>query len=315
MKIDRSENLIRRYLLGQLPEAEQTALEETLLLDRGKFDQVWAVENAMVDSYVRGKMSRADRERFEGHYLASSLHRERVAIAELFLKDTDETIDETVEVRERELAIPWLRSFLPRWAQPSLGAALVMAIFLTLGAVWLFIERTRLTEQVAKVQNDAQTERASLKRREEELALRKQELEKEIADERRRSGQLKTELEQLRRARQSILPAFLSFLLTPAPMRDKNGPPPPTIPFVKSGMRLLMELAGSDYSGYQIRLQTVEGREILNKTATRLGKDWAFATITLPAGTLAKGDYILVLSGRTARGEQEEIDQYFFRVQ
>ena len=48
---------------------------------------------------------------------------------------------------------------------------------------------------------------------------------------------------------------------------------------------------------------------------TRIGKDRAFATITLPAGTLAKGDYILVLSGRNARGEQEEIDQYFFRVQ
>jgi hypothetical protein len=156
-----------------------------------------------------------------------------------------------------------------------------------------------------------------LKRREEELALRKRELEKEIADERQRSVQLKTELEQLRRERQSTQSAFLSFLLTPAPTRDKNGPPPATIPLVKSGTRLLMELDGSDYSGYQIRLQTVDGREILNKSAnkTRLGKDRAFATITLPAGTLTKGDYILVLLGRTARGEQEEIDQYFFRVQ
>jgi hypothetical protein len=85
MKIDQSENLIRRYLVGELAEGDQAALEQELLIDRGKFDQVCAVENELVDSYVRGEMSPADRERFEGHYLASPLHRERVAIAESFL--------------------------------------------------------------------------------------------------------------------------------------------------------------------------------------------------------------------------------------
>ena len=82
--IDQSENLIRRYLLGELAEADQAALERELLIDRGKFDQVWGVENELVDSYVRGEMSRADRERFEVHYLVSPLHRERVVIAESF---------------------------------------------------------------------------------------------------------------------------------------------------------------------------------------------------------------------------------------
>src|SRR5262245_6889465 len=107
MKIDQSENSIQRYLLGELTEADQTALEQELLIDRGKFDQAWAVENELVDSYVRGEMSRAYRERFEGHYLASPLHRERVAIAESFLTDIDQAPGETVEVREKEPVVPW----------------------------------------------------------------------------------------------------------------------------------------------------------------------------------------------------------------
>ena len=90
MTTDHQEKLIRRYLLGELPEAEQTAFERELLADREKFDQVWATESRLVDSYVRGEVSRSDRERFEGRYLASPLHRERVAIAELFLQDLDE---------------------------------------------------------------------------------------------------------------------------------------------------------------------------------------------------------------------------------
>jgi hypothetical protein len=92
MKIDQSENLIQRYLLGELTEADQATLEQELLIDRGKFDRVWAVENDLIDSYVRGEMSRADCERFEGHYLASPLHLERVAIAESFLAGIDQAV-------------------------------------------------------------------------------------------------------------------------------------------------------------------------------------------------------------------------------
>jgi hypothetical protein len=89
MKIDQSENLIRRYLLSELAEADQTALEQELLSDRGKFDQVWAVENELIDNYVRGEMSGPDRERFELHYLVSPLHCERVVIVWSFLADID----------------------------------------------------------------------------------------------------------------------------------------------------------------------------------------------------------------------------------
>ena len=111
MKIDQRVNLIRRYLLGELAETDQAALEQELLLDRGKFDRVWAVENELVDSYVRGEMSRADRERFEGHYLASPLHRGRVAIAESFLTNIDQAVGETVEARAEEPAVPWRAGF------------------------------------------------------------------------------------------------------------------------------------------------------------------------------------------------------------
>ncbi|MCI0390104.1 MAG: hypothetical protein MOB07_15240 [Acidobacteria bacterium] len=140
---------------------------------------------------------------------------------------------------------------------------------------------------------------------------------KEIASERQHSEQLEGELEQLRRRQQSTAPAFLSFLLTPGSMRGPNAPPPPMIPLGVGKARLLIKLEGSDHTSYQIRLQTVEGREILRSQSGRvgLGKDQTFAELTIPAGKLAKGDYILILSGRTTRGDMEEVDQYFFRVQ
>src|SRR2546428_7161564 len=316
MKIDQSENLIRRYLLGELAEADQTAFERELLIDRGKFDQVWAVENELVDSYARGEMSRADRKRFEGHYLASPLHRERVAIAESLLTNIDQAAGETAEVSEKEPIIPWRRGFSLRSPRPIFGVILVMALLLTFGMVRSYIEGVRLTGQIANVQKEAQTERGTLKQREQELASRNQEFEKEIADVSRRNEQLKTELEQLRRRRQATLPAVLSFLLTPAPVRCETTQPQSMIPLLTGKARLLMELDDNDYANYQAVLQTVEGREILRRRTgkVRLRKDRAFATLPVKAGELNLGDYILILFGQTSDGKSEEIDRYFFRV-
>jgi hypothetical protein len=316
MKIDQSENLIRRYLLGELAEADQAALEQELLIDRGKFDQVWAIENELVDSYVRGEMSRADRERFECHYLASPLHRERAAIAESFLTDIDQAVGGAVEVREKELAVPWRRRFPLRSPRPRFGVVLAMALLLIFSLVWSCIERLRLTGQIANIQKDAQSERAFLKQRERELASRNQEFEKEIADVNQRNERLKAELEQLRRRRQAASLTVLSFLLAPAPVRGENAPPQSTIPLLTRKAHLLMELGDNDYANYQVILQTVEGQEILRSRTgkVRFGKDRVFAALPVEAEELAKGDYILILFGQTSDGKTEEIDRYFFRV-
>jgi len=315
MKIAQSENMIRRYLLGELAEADQAALEQELLIDRGKFEQVWAAENELVDSYVRGEMSRADRKRFESHYLASPLHRERVAIAESFLTDIDQSVGKTVEVREKESVVPWRRRFPLGSPRLVFRAALVMGLLLTFSLVWSYIDRAKLTGQIASVQKEAEAERAFLKQRERDLASRNQEFVKEIADMSQRNEQLKAELEQLRR-RPDATPTVISILLAPAPVRGENAPPQSTILNSVGKARLLMALYNNDYANYQVILQTVEGREILRRRTgkVRFGKDRSFATLPVNAGDFTKGDYILILFGQTPDGRSEEIDRYFFRV-
>ena len=322
MKIAQNENLIRRYLLGELAEADQAALEQELLIDRGKFDQVLAVENELVDSYVRGEMSRADRKRFESHYLASPLHRERVAIARSFLTIIDQTAGERAEVREKEPVVQWGGSFPRRSPRQVFGPAIamvvvvVMALLLTFSLVWSNTERARLTGHIARVQKEAQTEHAFLRQRERELASRNQEIEKEIDDVSQRNERLKAELEQLRRREQAAPSTGFSYLLLPASIRNQKGPPQTTIALSAGKAHLWMELYNKVYATYQVILQSVEGREILRRRTGkfRFGKDRTFATLPVNAGDLTKGDYILILFGQTADGRSDEIDRYFFRV-
>jgi hypothetical protein len=318
MKIDQSTNWIKRYLLGELAEADRTAIEGELLADREKFEHVCAIEDDLIDSYLRGKMSRTDRELFEGHYMASQYNRDRVISARILIAEIDRIGAEKVEAGEKGTDAIWwkrVRDFL-RWPQPAMVAAMALALLFASGALWLYLERSQLFERIVKIQNDAQIERTSLKQREQELVSRNQVLEREIASERQRYEESKAALEQLRLQQSSLSPAVLTFLLTPAPVRGEKSQPSLTLPHLNGRMRFLMELNGDGYASYQVRIQTVEGREILISQAgkVRLGTDREFAALTVQIGNLTKGDYILILFGRIADGRTEEIDRYVLRV-
>src|SRR5262249_14647180 len=70
--------LLRRYFLGELSEAERERLEEACLGDEAVFAEALAVEEALVEDYLAGRGSERERRRFEEHALASP--RQRLAL-------------------------------------------------------------------------------------------------------------------------------------------------------------------------------------------------------------------------------------------
>jgi hypothetical protein len=81
MPLDAVTPEIRRYLLGGLDEAGAAALEERYVADPALLGQIGAAEEGLIDDFLDDRLSAADRGRFEAHYLASPVHRDRVAIA------------------------------------------------------------------------------------------------------------------------------------------------------------------------------------------------------------------------------------------
>lgn len=303
MKPDALQNQLRDYLLGALPESEQTALEQSLLNDREKFDEARAVETDLVDRYVRNRLSAKERTQFERNYLASPLHRERVAITEAMLAEFD--LSPAIAEPQSSWWRNWQNSF--RFPQLIFGGAMAIVLLLTAGvAVWLFRDRAQLNQQMVQLREQSRTE---AERRQQELAQQQRQLTEEQA----RSQQLRAKLDKLQQQKEPVTAsAVLSFLLAPA-TRAANGSPT-VIPHKTRSAQLLMELDGTPYPGYQARLQTVEGRAMSDLPA-RATKDGAFAAVALPLAVTPRGDYVLILNGRKASGDTEELDRYFFRVQ
>jgi anti-sigma factor RsiW len=77
-----SENqLVRRYLLGLLADAEREAVEERLFDSPDFLPLVEAVEGELMDEYVDGSLPAADRKRWEAYLSAHPESRDRLQFA------------------------------------------------------------------------------------------------------------------------------------------------------------------------------------------------------------------------------------------
>jgi len=295
-----------RYLLGDLPETEQTAVEQEYFVDPEKFEEVWAAENDLVDRYVRGRLSRRERNLFERNYLQSPKHRERVAVSRKLLEAADRQVYESGRVivpAPSRLMETFKALITPRFLAPATAFLLLLSIL-----SWMMIERSRLNGELGK----AQARLSDQERREREIAG-------QLAAEREQGAQLKSRLDRVLESiaqRPSLTPpSILSFLLKPGgPARTEGEPQQQiTIPRETDLVKLQMKVEKGDSRRFQAAIRAVGGPQVWSQRSLKPGA--GAITVTIPANKLPMNDYILTLSATTPTGETEEINPpYVFRV-
>jgi hypothetical protein len=306
------ENRMHRYLLGDLPEAEAIALDQQLFVEDETIEEMQEIENRLVDDYIRDRLSSADRERFESHYLASPVHRQRVRVAEELIKKADGSMTEA------DVGV----SGSSGWAKPagSFGisrswwpfAAAAAIMLLIAGSLWLSIDRVRLRREVARLAVESETRR-----------IREQALADQIAVARNQNEEMLAELDRLRGEQNAgtqpgprTLQGILSFVLSPRLIRSGGDPQSLVIPRATGVVRLLMRVGQGDSRRFRVAVRKVGGRQIWNRSnlEPRLENAGYAVAVDIPSGRLAPGDYIMTLSALDSAGELEEVNNYFFRI-
>jgi anti-sigma factor RsiW len=127
------DQLLRSYLLGELPEEEADRLERRLLAEDELFELSEAVEADLLAACARGELAPAERERVQQRLASSPRGRERLALAHALntLAGSSERAAAPVLPFSRRAATP--NAF--RWA--ALAAALLAAA----GLSWFAMER------------------------------------------------------------------------------------------------------------------------------------------------------------------------------
>lgn len=93
------EPVIRKYLLGQLSEDEQRDLEERIMVDSELFDQTLLTEDDLVEEYLDGQLTGADRDAFESHYLSTRDGRTQFNLAKSM---REYVVDETARLKRAD---------------------------------------------------------------------------------------------------------------------------------------------------------------------------------------------------------------------
>ena len=143
------DEVIARYLLGELSPEEQAELERRYFADPALLDRMDAVEDDLIDDYVRDELAPEQREHFESRFL-NEKRLERVRMAEAL----------------RRAMVP-RRSSARVWALP-LAAALFVAALLTI--VWLALENRALRAGHERL--IAERERAAARQSEQQARKR-----------------------------------------------------------------------------------------------------------------------------------------------
>ena len=313
------EQIATRYLLGELTEPEQTALEEKYFTDPQLFDQVVSAETELVDDYARGRLSPQMRQRFEQAYLAHPQRRERLRFAEALAARLDQVDASGVAAKPSVKVESWWARFssLVQGEQRALAFSMMLVVlFLTIGSVWLVFKARRAGQELAQTQ----AQQAAQEQRERQL-------QQQLADERTRNQELMAELEQARAEKpqtgpappESSAPAFVTLLLFASGIRgtETGSAPALTVPRGTQQVRLQLNLKDNSYQRYQVELRAIGGQEIFSRRnlkpqATKTGARFVFS---LPEAKFSTGDYMLTLKGVAQDGEVEDVSKSLFRVE
>jgi hypothetical protein len=320
MKTDIQEKRIYRYLLGDLPEPEGVELEQQFFTDGEKFEQVWEIENRLVDDYVRDRLSSREKRLFEKNYLASPVHRERLAFAQTLARAVDSSAEEPKSVSKADAATSRRVSFLDFFKGNSWRWATAMVLLL-LAAVsfWLLNERAGLREQIVLLKNQQTSEQQ-----------RAEDLERQMRDEHAESERLAAEVARLQEeaekaersapkvSPQTERPLVASFFLSPKMLMRSGGEPQPLkVGKEITAVLLQMGVEGPVTRNYQLSLRTVEGTTVWSRASVKARAQTSSSStisVNIPASRLVTGDYILTLSAAGPANDLQEINRYFLRI-
>jgi hypothetical protein len=330
------ERVISDYLLGASSEAETERLDEMSLTDDDFAWRLQAVENELVDAYVRGELSGDALARFNSHYLASPRRREKVRFAETFLAFAEKpTIARAAGAQETVAASAaagktvspktsrWRLFTLPRltlqWGLPWGFAAAALLLLLTGG--YLILANLRLRAQMAQTQ----AERTAVEQR-------AQELQRQLAEQRSADAETEKELSRMRDRLAQIEQQLaagqpggkaeprerdlnvIAFNLAPQ-TRGVSQIATLGVPAGTDYVALTLALEADDFPAYRAALRNSATGQILWRSG-RLKTSGQGRTVRVSprASLFNPQNYVLELSGISATGVAGLVSSYPFRV-
>lgn len=277
---------MRRYLLGDVDEQRREQLEERVLCDRAFAERLSIAQDHLIDDYIFGGLSEAERQSFEKNFVLNEERRNKLRIAQaLEVYVTKEFPPQRAANYYTQVASDLWRtavSFIQRhrvWATLAF-AMILLAVLLGPGVVRWLMPRT-----ISPL--DAQRAR----------------IEHELADLNRDPSR-------------AVNNATIDLALQPMLLREGGETKRAVITSDIHFVRLKLELPQAKYDRYRSVVKTVEGVELFAVSDLKPEADTGVRIILLriPSDFLPNGDYQIELQGIPGDGQAVPVGHYNFRI-
>ena len=302
-----------RYVLGTLPDDERERLEERYFTDNTEFEEIEIAEEELIDRYIRGELSESDRAAFEQTIARSPRLVERVEFAKLFA-DKLRVAEAPAVAAAPEKANWWERLFgFSRGSRgPRMAFAFSMLLVLVAAGVLLVAGGALLVGwwQLRAESERLATRQSILDQRQRELDQQAADLK---AQNQTAPSQTPVPPQMLQEATPQTSTAPVALILSPGATRSTGGGRDLRIEPGTSDVLLTLKLRDTDYSSYRVTINSPNGKEIVSISGLkpRINKNAGTLTFRVPAKQLSQGDFHVNLFGEPAN---ESVDDYPFRV-
>ncbi|HZT78195.1 MAG TPA: hypothetical protein VFA27_16185 [Vicinamibacterales bacterium] len=274
------------YVLGRLPDADAEALDEASIVDDAVAARLRAVEDDLIDAYVRGALDAETLQRFEHYYLASPRRREKVTFARNFTRAVDRAAVQTppASVAQPRRAI---------WKLTAVAAALFVA------CAGLVMQTVRLGRGISVAEQARQA-----------LDRRAQDLQKEVTDLRAATD---TAARQPSAPKTALSAPAIALVLTPQ-MRDAGPVPAVVLPASAQRIAFELRLDSAEPAAYQVALRDPADNRIVWRSGW-MASAGPSLMVSLPAGIFKPQHYSLDLLMRDAHGIAADVaGSYAFEI-
>ena len=146
----------RDYLLGTSAAERRTALEEQMLCNPAVYEELLAIEEELIDEYLRGGLTKAEQQSFETHFLVTANRHKNLRFGKLLKRYMDShpvLVTAPAAVRHAEPPAPAAKNFLPYLESFSRGHVLAAStlVVICLGVIILWLVVTRSDSRVVVV--------------------------------------------------------------------------------------------------------------------------------------------------------------------
>lgn len=315
-----SEKVIAQYLLGELPEEQQVEIEDRAFQDKEYLASITAVENDLIDEYVRDEMPENLRQRFEERFLASAERRKRVEFAKALTQVASE-----YAFKEKGAVTPisWrdsLDAFFRSLNPVAKFAMAAVALLVLVGGAWLVTETLSLRSRLTTLQAENQS-RQALEQQVDLQRRRNEELTARLNQEKQQREQSEESLRKLSESSNENTPAPRSVIasLTLLPGISRGGGDKPSLVLAPETNLVRLQIGidpEEQYKTYAVDIRSVAGRQVWTREnlTARDRRGARSIGLTLPTTALKPGEYELKLTGVTEGGATEDVGFYYFEV-